>query len=228
MFDRRRAVSAAVRRRRRNSGRVESRRRRHLSGIATELAKIEARLVWCGHEDQRRHGVAELFLVSMPPGSSSTPSNNTTPWKPHSQRSHLVAASGYGNHLVHRILYSFMAPRGTCTEARASNRNFEAQSAPLTVEADADALVVVDVLRQANARVVRGHRGTLAEPVWRICGDCVSVCSPWWLGHSRPCVAVRPRSKGTLGADVAELVDALPRENGAPLASLPGPDDKRS
>jgi hypothetical protein len=32
-----------------------------LSGIATELAKIAARPVWCGHEDQRPYGVAELF-----------------------------------------------------------------------------------------------------------------------------------------------------------------------
>ena len=76
MFDRRREAPATVRRRRRNSGRVESRRRRHLSGIATDLAKIAARLVQRGHEDQRRYGVAEFFLVSTPPGSSSTPSNN--------------------------------------------------------------------------------------------------------------------------------------------------------
>jgi hypothetical protein len=114
MFDRLRTAPAAVPRRRRNAARPESRRRRHLSSGATEVAKIATCLVWRGHDDPRRYGVAELFL-SVPPGSSSTPSNNHCLEASQPAQPSFGFARGTGNHLVHRKLYPiYGAKRKLC------------------------------------------------------------------------------------------------------------------
>lgn len=97
MFDWRRAMLGAA---------------RVLRAAAAKLAMSAGRLVRRSQEAKRRHGLAEL-LLSVSPGSSSTPSHTNPVEASRSPQPSSGLRRGCGTHLAQLELYSFMAPRGS-------------------------------------------------------------------------------------------------------------------